>query len=188
MLHPAGAPNREGAFVGAPKVDQAKSERVARMMIAQLIEWARARPDIAEELTDCADEIGWSARLKPVEATPPHQTAKLKHGVKQIVTTLSLWAQVYREHAQVLNSCAAQVEVLEQRRRPRERSARDLVLDALLLGHGTSVQISEFTGLDIRRVQRALVRLERLRLAEDAGCGARTPEDGNRTRLWRLRH
>lgn len=177
--------------VVAPSCGQPDLERKAREIVAHLKSWAGDRPELADVLLDCVEELSWVARLKPSPAAPPGVGSPLKQGVKEILTMLHLWAELYHPFSRCLLSCVEELEAVAPRadgEADRERRARDLVIEALTGGYQTSVQIAALTGLMPRRTRRALTRLVQLKLVKVVGCGAITRADGNRTRLYALTH
>lgn len=167
-------------------------ERKAREIVSHLKTWAEASPELSDVLLDCVEEISWVARLKPSRV--PAQSVDspiLKQGVKELLTTLHLWAQLYYPFSRVLLSCVDELEAVAPRTNgeaDKDRRARDIVIEALSAGYQTSAQIAALKGLQPRRVRRALMRLVQLKLVRVVGCGALTPADGNRTRLYALTH
>lgn len=178
-----------------PSLDQQRGGEArllpAHKLIAQMRAWGATCPAYREALRDGAEEIAWVSRLPSCAGRDDHQPPSgLKYGARQIITTLLLWAELYPEYARSLRACAEEVTEITRRQRPVEdkQRARAIVLEALSAGYQTSPQIVEQTGLSARRVQRALLRLVQLGLAEVCGCGARSAADGNRTRLYALSH
>lgn len=179
------------ATAAAPPCGKPDLEGKAREVVAQLKSWAAACPALSQVLLDCVEELSWLAKLKPSPAAAPAAGAPLKHGVKQIVTALHLWAELYPTFSQSLLACVEELESAAPRadgEAQRERRARDLVIEALSDGYQTSRAIADLTGLMPRRVRRALARLVQLKLVRVRGCGALKPEYGNRTRLYELTH
>lgn len=165
--------------------------RVARDIVCQLNAWAAQCPRYREALDDCAEEIAWKARLPPAEAPTEARATELKHGSKQIITTLMLWAELYPLLARPLSSCVEEVEQLAARdeRAGDSVRARDQVLLSFEAAEIlTSKEIAHLTGLRLRRVQRALQSLERVGLVRDAGCAAQCHSDGFRLRRYKLKH
>lgn len=169
---------------------QARPDRAqtARMIVNQLNAWAAQCPEYRETLDDCAEEVAFRVSLPPRAAPGP--VKPLKQGVKEIVTALNMWAELYREHSRSLLACAEEIGLLaasHEQADSAERS-RDAVLRALETGFSTCPQIARATGLRLRRVQRAVVRLVQLKLVEDVGCAATTHAEGFRTRLYALKY
>lgn len=164
---------------------------VAREIISHLNSWAAQCPLYRQSLVDCAEDIAWGARLPPSPAPEASGISPLKHGAKQILTLLSLWAQTYPVFSRHLLACFEEVEQLAARHEKKDDSvrARDQVFlsfeTAELL---TSKEIADLTGLKLRRVNRALVRLRQLGLVRDAGCAAQCHSDGFRLRRYKLTH
>jgi hypothetical protein len=170
---------------------QKDPRRVAWDIIDQLNAWASECPRYRRSLHDCAEEIAWVARLGLARAVAPAETTPLKYGAKQIVTTLHLWAELYPALTRSLLSCVEEIEQVAAVRARKDDAvrARDLVLlsfEGAVLQ--TSKEISSLTGLALRRVNRALVRLRQLGLVRDAGCAAQCHEDGYRLRQYKLTH
>lgn len=177
--------------VVAPSCAPPDLERKAREIVAHLKSWAGARPELSDVLLDCVEELSWVAKLKPSPAAPLPPSSPLKQGVKEVVTMMHLWAELYRPFSRSLLSCVEELEAVAPRadgEADREKHARDLVIEALTGGYQTSVQIAALTRLMPRRVRRALTRLVQLKLVKVVGCGALTRADGNRTRLYALTH
>lgn len=168
---------------------QERATRAANV-VRELADWGAVSPVYKEALDECAEEISFDFNLG---AIPPQNSAPAgkKYGSKHILTYLLMWAELYPYLGRYLRNCAEEIETLAAchvSQSEKKACARDAVLEALTKGCATSLQVAECTGLHIRRVQRALVRLLQLRLVEDFGCGAASPEDGNRTRRYRLTH
>lgn len=162
----------------------------AREIINHLNAWGAQCPHYRQALADCAEEIAWGARLSPAPAEP--HVAELKHGAKQILTLLHLWAQLRPAFSRSLLACAEEIELLAAQHERKDDSAR--TRDKVFLTFETaavvltSKQIAELTGLQLRRVNRALVRLRQLGLVKDMGCAAQCPAEGNRLRQYTLTH
>lgn len=162
----------------------------AREIISHLNAWAAQCPHYRQALDDCTEEIAWGARLSPAPAAP--HVAELKHGTKQILTLLHLWAQIRPPFSRSLLACAEEIELLAAQHERKDDSAR--TRDKVFLTFETaavvltSKQIADLTGLRLRRVQRALGRLEQLGLVKDVGCAAQCHADGFRLRQWTLTH
>lgn len=162
----------------------------AREIISHLNAWGAQCPHYRQALDDCAEELAWSARLRPAEVEP--RKVELKHGANQILTLLHIWAETRPAFSRPLLACVEEIELLaaEHEREDDSARARDRVFltfetAAVVL---TSKQIADLTGLRLRRVQRALGRLEQLGLIKDLGCAAQCHADGFRLRQWTLTH
>jgi hypothetical protein len=165
-------------------------ETVAAGIIVDLKAWAAACPRYRKALHDCIEEIAWEARLRPAFAPEDPRPHGLKYGAKEIVTALTLWAELNPRIARHLLACVEEISLIaEQHERARpNRRARDEVVDALTAGYRTCPQIAEYKGLPLRTVQYAVQRLVRLKLVSDVGCAAKVREDGCRLRLYELTH
>lgn len=181
---------RDGSrATGERAADPEERARVARKIVDQLKDWGRACPAYRDALDDCAEEVAWESCLRPSAAGPGEGGSDpLHHAANGIRTKLLLWAELHPVFARSLRSCAEEVELLAARHTVPDENlrSRDLVLEALGNGYQTTVQIAQVTGLRMLRVQRAIWRLIQLGLARELGCGALTPADGNRTRLYEL--
>lgn len=162
-------------------------EQMSRKMVADLNAMSAASPLFSAALAECAEEVSWKAKLKPVGALATAAPTP-KRDSQQLITILRGWAELYPFHSASLLSCVEEIEGIAalRERTSERRHARGIVLDAVGRGYGTGPQIAQLTGLSDRTVRWALRRLHHFNLIQLVGCGAVTPADGNRTRLWSL--